>query len=71
MDMIEHRVMINGIEVAARYSERAVNGIFIPFLKKLTEMQQAAGRRILVMMAAANMRQPQRMTGFSCPRGTT
>jgi len=50
--MIEHRVMINGIEVAARYSERAVNGIFIPFLKKLTEMQQAAGRRILVMMAA-------------------
>ena len=50
--MIEHRVMINGIEVAARYSERAVNGIFIPFLKKLTEMQQAAGRRILVMLAA-------------------
>ena len=50
--MIEHRVMINGIEVAARYSERAVNGIFLPFLKKLTEMQQAAGRRILVMMAA-------------------
>ena len=50
--MIEHRVMINGIEVAARYSERAVNGIFIPFLKKLTEMQQVAGRRILVMMAA-------------------
>ncbi|MBR3538737.1 MAG: nucleoside/nucleotide kinase family protein [Eubacterium sp.] len=49
---MEHRVMINGIEVAARYSERAVNGIFIPFLKKLTEMQQAAGRRILVMMAA-------------------
>ena len=50
--MIEHRVMINGIEVVARYSERAVNGIFIPFLKKLTEMRQAAGRRILVMMAA-------------------
>ena len=50
--MIEHRVMINGIEVAARYSERAVNGIFIPFLRKLTGMQQAAGRRILVMLAA-------------------
>ncbi len=50
--MIGHRVIINGIEVAARYSERAVDGIFIPFLKKLTEMQQAAGRRILVMLAA-------------------
>ena len=44
--------MINGIEVAARYSEQAVNGIFIPFLKRLTGMQQAAGRRILVMLAA-------------------
>ena len=50
--MIGHRVIINGIEVAARYSERAVDGIFIPFLKKLTGMQQAAGRRILVMLAA-------------------
>ena len=52
MDKIEHHVQINGIEVAARYSERAVNGIFIPFLRKLTEMQEAAGRRILVMLAA-------------------
>ena len=50
--MIGHRVIINGIEVAARYSERAVNGIFIPFLRKLTEMQETAGRRILVMLAA-------------------
>ena len=50
--MIGHRVIINGIEVAARYSERAVDGIFIPFLKKLTGMQQAAGKRILVMLAA-------------------
>ena len=52
MDKIEHHVQINGIEVAARYSERAVNGIFIPFLRKLTEMQETAGRRILVMLAA-------------------
>ncbi len=50
--MIEYHVQINGIEVAARYSERAVNGIFVPFLEKLTGMQQAAGRRILVMLAA-------------------
>ena len=52
MELIEHHVQINEIGVTARYSERAVDGIFIPFLKKLTEMQQAAGRRILVMLAA-------------------
>ena len=50
--MITHIVKINGIEVAARYSERAVNGIFLPLLKELTAMQQKAGRRILVMLAA-------------------
>ena len=44
--------MINGIEVAARYSDRAVNGIFVPLLEKLTAMQRAAGRRILVLLAA-------------------
>ena len=50
--MITHTVNINGIEVAARYSENAVDGIFVPLLRKLTAMQQAAGRRILVMLAA-------------------
>ena len=50
--MITHTVKINGIEVAARYSERAVNGIFVPLLKELTAMQRKTGRRILVMLAA-------------------
>ena len=50
--MITHIVKINGIEVAARYSDRAVNGIFVPLLKELTAMQQKAGKRILVMLAA-------------------
>ena len=50
--MITHTVKINGIEVAARYSDRAVNGIFVPLLRELTAMQQKAGRRILVMLAA-------------------
>lgn len=44
--------MINGIRVDARYSDAAVEGIFVPLLAKLTAMQQAAGRRILVMLAA-------------------
>ena len=50
--MISHSVTINGIEVAARYSDRAVNGIFVPVLRKLTVLQKEAGRRILVMLAA-------------------
>ena len=50
--MIEHDVMINGIAVNAQYSERSVNEIFIPLLKRLTQMQQKKGKRILVMLAA-------------------
>ena len=50
--MTEHHILINGIEVAARYSDRAVNGIFVPLLERLTGMQRAAGRRILVLLAA-------------------
>ena len=50
--MTEHKVLINGIEVAARYSEQAVNEIFVPLLEKLTGMQRAAGKRILVLLAA-------------------
>ncbi len=50
--MISHSVTINGIEVAAVYSDRAVNGIFVPLLRKLTATQKEAGRRILVMLAA-------------------
>lgn len=50
--MTEHHILINGIEVAARYSDRAVNEIFVPLLEKLTRMQRAAGRRILVLLAA-------------------
>ncbi|QUC66481.1 nucleoside/nucleotide kinase family protein [Aristaeella hokkaidonensis] len=50
--MTEHHILINGIEVAARYSDRAVNGIFVPLLEKLTAIQRTAGRRILVLLAA-------------------
>ena len=50
--MIEYPVTINGIKGTARYTRRSVDEIFLPFLEKLTEMQRAAGRRILVMLAA-------------------
>ena len=50
--MTEYKVRINGMDVTARYSNRAVEGIFVPLLKELTEKQRAAGRRILVLLAA-------------------
>ena len=43
--MIERREQINGIEVEARFSERAVNEIFLPMLNELRKMQKARGRR--------------------------
>ena len=50
--MTEYPVMINGIQVTARYSQRAVNEIFLPFLRRLTALQREKGRRILILLAA-------------------
>ena len=50
--MIEYSIMINGIPVNARYSQRAVDSIFLPLLRRLTALQQQKGRRILVLLAA-------------------
>lgn len=50
--MTEHRVMINGIVVSARYSDRAVREIFLPLLERLAALRRRKGRRILVMLAA-------------------
>ena len=50
--MIRHDVTINGIDVAATYSDTAVNEVFLPILKKLADRQESEGKRILVMLAA-------------------
>lgn len=50
--MIRHCVEINGIDVEAVYSEREINEIFLPLLRKLKELQAEKGRRILAMLAA-------------------
>ena len=50
--MIEYSVRINGIDVKAQYTERAVREIFLPLLRKLTELQRKKGKRLLVMLAA-------------------
>ena len=50
--MIEYSANINGIQVHAQYRERAVHEIFLPLLKRLTEMQAEKSGRLLVMLAA-------------------
>ena len=48
----EYRTCVNGIRVSARYSSRAIREIFLPFLRRLTELRREKGRRILVLLAA-------------------
>ncbi|MBQ7468882.1 MAG: nucleoside/nucleotide kinase family protein [Pseudobutyrivibrio sp.] len=49
---MDYKVMINGLAVDAFYSEECVGEIFIPLLKRLTDLQRLKNRRILVMLAA-------------------
>ena len=49
---MEYSVRINGIDVSAAYTERAVREIFLPLLRRLTEMRREKGKRLLVMLAA-------------------
>lgn len=44
--MMDYNVVINGIPVEAHYSAHAVEEIFVPLLKKLTELQKKEKRRI-------------------------
>lgn len=50
--MMEFRANINGIDVKVTYSRRAIDGIFLPLLQRITAMQREKGRRLLVMLAA-------------------
>jgi hypothetical protein len=62
--MTEYKTIINGIEVKAFYSDKAVNEIFIPLLKKLTTLQNELNRRILVMLAAPPGTGKSTLAGF-------
>ncbi|MCR4903837.1 MAG: nucleoside/nucleotide kinase family protein [Butyrivibrio sp.] len=49
---MEYKVNINGIDVDAEFSEKAVNEIFLPLLLMLEKMQIEKGKRLIVMVAA-------------------
>lgn len=43
---------VNDIKVEANFPDETVNGIYIPLLRKLSEMQKEKGSRLIVMLAA-------------------
>lgn len=49
---MNYSININGIDVDATYSDKAIKEIFIPLLEHLTALQKEKGRRILVLLAA-------------------
>ena len=48
----EYRFDVNGFPVTAVYDERTVRELFLPLLRRWTEMQRARGERILVFLCA-------------------
>lgn len=49
---VSHNVLINGLEVKARYSQKTVDEILIPLLRHLTKLQRENQNRVLAMLAA-------------------
>ena len=48
----DFHVTINGLDVHARYSKRAVREIFLPFLQAMTDLHRSKKKRVLIMLAA-------------------
>lgn len=69
-NMIEHLVNINGIEVAASYTEKATEEIFLPLLRRLSEIQRKKAGRILVMLAAPPGAGKSTLLSFLCRLGS-
>ncbi len=49
---MDYNVNMNGIDVKAHYSRKAVDEIFMPLLSSLTTMQKEKNRRLMVFLAA-------------------
>ena len=47
-----YEMTVNGLPQKIRYNADTVEGLFLPLLRRLTEMQRAEARRILVFLAA-------------------
>lgn len=50
--MHTYKLLINGFPVYATFPDAAVQDVFLPLLARLTAMQRASGRRLIVFLAA-------------------
>ena len=48
----DYEMTVNGLPQRIRYNADTVEGLFLPLLHRLTEMQRAAARRISAFLAA-------------------
>ena len=46
------RLTVNGLVQKARYNEQTIEGLFLPFLRRLTGLYLQRGRRVVVLLAA-------------------
>ena len=46
------RLMINGLAHKVQYNQATIDNLFLPFLRRMSKLQQKMGRRLLVFMAA-------------------
>ena len=44
--------VVNGLTTPIQYNEETVQGLFVPFLRRMTRLQESLGRRVIVFMAA-------------------
>ena len=47
-----YEMEVNGVKYEARFTEEAIEEVFLPFLKKLTEVQARVGRKAIIYIAA-------------------
>ena len=62
--MIKYSAAVNGVEVSAEYTERSVSGVFMPLLRRLRELRQDKGGRVLALMAAPPGAGKSTLAGF-------
>ncbi len=48
----DYDMVVNGLPQQARYNEQTVKDVFLPFLRRLTDLRGRMGRRIIAFLAA-------------------
>ncbi len=64
MSIMEYDYNNNGIDIRVTYSDREIDALFVPLLKRLSEMQSKKGSRLLVMLAAPPGAGKSTLAGF-------